>query len=185
MSSDDVGLRPDRLEQAPLLGDRAGDPALVAERMAMARLRVAPDQDLVARLEEEDLRPDPPALERAAHRRRMPAAHRRTGRPGRLRPLRSAPDRPRRARRGRAGAHSAGCRRRCSRDPRRASSRPFCRRPTGRSRRRRAALGSPSSCSVGRRGVARRRSCRAPGVRRPSARRADRERSRPRYRTYR
>ena len=64
---DDVGIRPHRLEQAPLLGDRAGDPALVAERMAMARLRVAPDEDLVAGLEVEDLGPDPPALERAAH----------------------------------------------------------------------------------------------------------------------
>ena len=31
--------------------------------------REAPDQDLVARLEEEHLRPDPAALERAAHRR--------------------------------------------------------------------------------------------------------------------
>ena len=35
----------------------------------MARLAVAPDEDVVARLEEDDLRPDAAALERAAHRR--------------------------------------------------------------------------------------------------------------------
>ena len=35
---DDVGLGADRVEQAALLGDRAGDPALVAERVAVARL---------------------------------------------------------------------------------------------------------------------------------------------------
>ena len=34
----------------------------------MARLAEAPDQDLVAGLEEDDPRPDPAALERAAHR---------------------------------------------------------------------------------------------------------------------
>ena len=76
---DDVGLLADRVEDAPLLGDRAGDPALVGERMAMAGLREAPDQDLVARLEEDDLRPDPATLEGAAHRRqgqgRVAGAH--------------------------------------------------------------------------------------------------------------
>ncbi len=66
---DDVRLVADRLEPATLLGDRAGDPALVGERVAVARLREAPDEDLVARLEEEHLRPEPAALERAAHRR--------------------------------------------------------------------------------------------------------------------
>ena len=66
---DDVGLGADGLEAAPLLGDRAGDPALVAERVAVARLAEAPDQDVVARLEEDDPRPDAAALERAAHGR--------------------------------------------------------------------------------------------------------------------
>ncbi len=66
---DDVRLVPDRVEQAPLLGDRARDPALVGQRVAVARLGEPPDEDLVARLEEEDLGPDPPALECAAHRR--------------------------------------------------------------------------------------------------------------------
>ena len=75
---------------APFLGDRAGDPALVAERVAVARLRVAPDEDLVARLEEEHLGPDPAALERAAHRARTRAARRPTGRRGRSRRGRSA-----------------------------------------------------------------------------------------------
>ena len=49
-------------------GDRGGDPALVRQRVAVAGLREAPDQDLVARLEEDDHGPDPAALERAAHR---------------------------------------------------------------------------------------------------------------------
>ena len=66
---DDVRLAPDGVEPAALLGDRAGDPALVAERMAVAGLAEPPDQDVVARLEEDDPRPDPAALERAAHRR--------------------------------------------------------------------------------------------------------------------
>ena len=66
---DDVRLGPDRLEPAALLGDRAGDAALVAERVAVARLAEAADQDLVARLEEDDPRPDAATLERAAHRR--------------------------------------------------------------------------------------------------------------------
>ena len=44
------------------------------ERVAVARLGEAPDQDLVAGLEEEHLRPDPAPLERAAHR---PERHRR------------------------------------------------------------------------------------------------------------
>ena len=75
---------------APLLGDRAGDAALVAERMAVAGLAEPPDQDLVARLEEEDLRPDPAALQRAAHR---PERQRRVagrGRRARSRPGRTA-----------------------------------------------------------------------------------------------
>ena len=48
-------------------GDRARDAALVVERVAVARLREAADQDLVAGLEKEHLRPDPMPLERAAH----------------------------------------------------------------------------------------------------------------------
>ena len=52
-----------------LLGDRARDAALVAERVAVARLAEAPDEDVVARLEEDDPRPDAATLERAAHRR--------------------------------------------------------------------------------------------------------------------
>ena len=63
-----------------LAGDRGRD-ALVAgvERMAVARLREAPDEDLVVRLEEEDLGLDVPALERAQggpeRERRVAGAH--------------------------------------------------------------------------------------------------------------
>ena len=49
-------------------------PLLVAQRMAVARLGEAPDEDLVTRLEEEDLGPDPATLEGAAHRGRTRAA---------------------------------------------------------------------------------------------------------------
>ena len=68
MSRTTSASRADRVEEAALLGDRAGDPALVGERVAVARLAEAPDQDVVARLEEDDLRPDAATLERAAHR---------------------------------------------------------------------------------------------------------------------
>ena len=44
-------------------------PCVLAERMAVARLAEAADEDVVAGLEEDDPRPDPAALERAAHRR--------------------------------------------------------------------------------------------------------------------
>ena len=65
---DDVGLRADRVEEAPLELDRGLGAAAARERVAVARLREAPDEDLVAGLEEEDLRPDAAALERPAHR---------------------------------------------------------------------------------------------------------------------
>src|SRR6266540_4093791 len=65
---DDVGLRPQGLQDSSLLGDGTRDPALVGQRMAMARLREAPDQDLIAGLQEEHLWPDPAALEGTAHR---------------------------------------------------------------------------------------------------------------------
>ncbi len=65
---DDVGLGPDRVEDPSLVGDRCRDAAAVAQRMAVARLAVAPDEDVVARLEEDDPGDDPAALERAAHR---------------------------------------------------------------------------------------------------------------------
>ena len=120
----------DRLEQPPLLGDRAGDPALVGERMAVARLREAPDEDLVARLEEEHLGPDAAALERAAHGAER---ERRVAGPDVEDdgdPREALAGRSRRARRGRAAARPAGCRRRCSRGPRTASPPRSCRRPT-------------------------------------------------------
>ena len=109
------------------------DPALVAERMAVARLGEPPDEDLVARLEEEDPRPDPAALERAAHRRerqrRVAGPHVEHDRdPGEPLAVRRRP-----APRGPAAARPAGCRRRCSRGPRTASRRRSCRRPRGRS----------------------------------------------------
>ena len=66
---DEVGLAADRLEHPALLGDRGRDPVLVAERMAMTGLAEPPDQDVVARLEEDDPRADAAALERAAHGR--------------------------------------------------------------------------------------------------------------------
>ena len=64
---DDVGLGADRVEEPALLGDRAGDAALVAERVAVARLAEAADQDLVAGLEEDDPGLDAAPLEGAAH----------------------------------------------------------------------------------------------------------------------
>ena len=64
---DDVRIGTHGLEPAALLGDRVGDPALVAERVAMARLAEAADQDVVAGLEEDDARPDATAFQRAAH----------------------------------------------------------------------------------------------------------------------
>ena len=107
-------------------------PAFLAERVTMARLAVAPDQDLVARLEEDDARADPAALERAAHgrqgERRIAGADvehdRDPGEPGAVR--------GRRARPGPAGARRAGCRRRCSRGPRTVSRPRSCRHPTAR-----------------------------------------------------
>ena len=113
--------------------------AAVRERVPVAGLREAADERLVARLEEEHLRPDAATLERAAHRPvgRLGVAgadvedDRDPGEPLR--------DPARRARRGSAGARRAGCRRRCRRGPRTASRRRSCRRPTGRSARRRAA----------------------------------------------
>jgi hypothetical protein len=75
---DHVGLVADRFEEAALLGDRVRDAAMVAEGMAMAGLAEAPDQDVVAGLEEDDPRLDPAPLESAAHRPkgdlRIPAA---------------------------------------------------------------------------------------------------------------
>ena len=65
----DVGLAPDGVEQLALLGDRARDPARVRERMPVAGLAEAADQDLVAGLEVDDARPDAATLERSAHRR--------------------------------------------------------------------------------------------------------------------
>ena len=43
-------------------------PAVVVERVPVARLAEAPDEDVVAGLEEEDLGPDAAALQRTAHR---------------------------------------------------------------------------------------------------------------------
>ena len=65
---DDVGLGADGIQEAPLLDDRGGDAALVGQRVAVAGLGEAPDEHLVTRFEEEDLRPDAAPLERAAHR---------------------------------------------------------------------------------------------------------------------
>ena len=109
-------------------------PALVAERVAVARLAEAPDQDVVAGLEEDDPRPDAATLERAAHgrqrQRRVAGADVEDDRdPGEALAVgrRRAPPGP-------AAARRAGCRRPCSRGPRRASRRRSCRRRTGRSR---------------------------------------------------
>ncbi len=63
----EVGLDPDRLEHRALELDGCGDATLVRQRVAMPRLREAPDQDVVAGLEEDDDGPDPPALQRPAH----------------------------------------------------------------------------------------------------------------------
>ena len=75
----DVRVVANGLEQPALGRDRGRNPPLVAQRMAMAGLGVAPDQDLVASLEEEHLRPDPAPFERAAHGRQrnrdVAAAH--------------------------------------------------------------------------------------------------------------
>ena len=103
----------------------------VASGMAVPRLREAPDQDLVAGLEEEHLGPDAAALERAAHRPvgRLGVAgadveHDRDP----CEPLGSVDDELREVR---AAARPAGCRRPCRRGPRTASRRPSCRRRTG------------------------------------------------------
>ena len=107
-------------------------PRCVAERMAVAGLAEPPDQDVVARLEEDDPRPDAAALERAAHRREGERRRRRTGRRARSATWAKRSGRPRRARPGRAAAHPAGCRRPCSRGPRTAWRRRSCRPRTGR-----------------------------------------------------
>ena len=65
---DDVGVAPYRVEPTALLRDRAGDAALIAERVSMTGLAEAADEHVVARLEEDDPRPDPATLERATHR---------------------------------------------------------------------------------------------------------------------
>ena len=115
-----------------LLGDGAGDAAVVAERVAVARLAEPADQDVVAGLEEHDARPDAAALERPAHRRE-----------GQVRVAGADVEDdgdPREALaigrdelgEVRAAARRAGCRRRCSRCPRRAWPRRSCRRRTGR-----------------------------------------------------
>ena len=57
----------DRRQQEALLGDRAGNAALVGQRVAVARFREAANEDLVSRVEEEDLRMDAASLERTAH----------------------------------------------------------------------------------------------------------------------
>ena len=64
----DVGLGSNTIEHHALIGDRGGDSAALAERVAVAGLREAPDQHLVACLEEEDLRANAAALQGAAHR---------------------------------------------------------------------------------------------------------------------
>ena len=64
---DDVGLCPDGIEEAPLLGDRGRDPSPFPQRVSVTRLGEAADEDIVPGLEEEDLRADPATLERAAH----------------------------------------------------------------------------------------------------------------------
>ena len=82
-----------------------GDARAVGERVAVAGLREAPDQHLVARLEEEHLRPDPAALERAAHRPRARSARRRPARRATIATLgEPLAIRRRRARRARAAA---------------------------------------------------------------------------------
>src|SRR3972149_1306162 len=60
---DAVGLLAPLLEDAPLLDDRGGDSGAALERMAVARLAEAPDEHVVASLEEEDLRRDAPPLQ--------------------------------------------------------------------------------------------------------------------------
>src|SRR3954451_15411201 len=76
---DHVGLGPDGIEQGALGGDRADDPLPARQRMAMARLRETPDENVVTRLQEEDLGLDAAALEGTAHRserkRRVARAH--------------------------------------------------------------------------------------------------------------
>ena len=126
----DVGLGADRVEEPALPRDRAGDARARSPSGWRWRVsREAPDEDLVARLEEEDLGLDAAALERAAHRpereRRVAGAHVEHDRDARE-ALRVVGDR---ARRGRAAARRAGCRRPCSRGPRTACWRPSCRPP--------------------------------------------------------
>src|SRR3954453_7451983 len=65
---DDVRLLADPGQHLALLRDRCGDPALVRQRVAMPGLAEAADEDVVARLEEDDHRSDAASLERAAHR---------------------------------------------------------------------------------------------------------------------
>src|SRR3990172_1472606 len=60
---DDVGLLAHLIEDAPLLDDRGGDAGAALERMAVGRLAEAPDEHIVASLEEEDMRRDAPPLQ--------------------------------------------------------------------------------------------------------------------------
>ena len=122
--------RADLVEQRALAGDRRLHAVVLGvQRVAVARLRVAPDERLVARLEEDDLGLDVAAVEGA---QRGPKRHRRVA----LAHVEddgdavdSAPGRSRRARPGRAAARSGRCPRPCSRGPRRSCWRPSSRRP--------------------------------------------------------
>src|SRR4051794_18483034 len=64
----DVRFGTHGFEPTPFLGDRIGDAPGLAERVAMAGLAEPADEDIVARLEEDDSRPDAASLERTAHR---------------------------------------------------------------------------------------------------------------------
>ena len=66
---DDVGPLPDPREETALLRDRARDPSLAREWVAVPRLREPPDEHLVAGLEEEDPRTDAPRVQARTDRR--------------------------------------------------------------------------------------------------------------------